>query len=110
MESTFWKGERSVRSFILLYIGPITPPGASLEGWPEWFQSIGDKLVDMGSPMTNGFVVHSDGTTSDTAASFNGYSIIRAEDRDEVLDVVRDHPFLAAGSEYTLEVFDVPRK
>ncbi len=99
-----------MRSFILLYNGPTTPPGASHEGWPEWFESAGDKLVDMGSPMAGGFVIHSDGTTSDTAASFNGYSIIRAEDRDEVLDVVRDHPFLAAGSEYTIEVFDVPRK
>jgi hypothetical protein len=99
-----------MRSFILLYSGPTTPPGASHEGWPEWFQGIGDKLVDMGSPMASGFVIHSDGTTSDTAGSFNGYSIIRAEDRDEALDLVRGHPFLAAGSEYTVEVFDVPRK
>jgi hypothetical protein len=38
------------------------------------------------------------------------YSIIRAEDRDEVLDFVRDPPFLAAGSGYTIEAFDVPRK
>jgi hypothetical protein len=99
-----------MRSFILLYNGPTTPPGASHEGWPEWFQSVGDKLVDTGSPMARGFVIHSDGTTSDTAASFNGYSIIRAEDRDGVLDIVRGHPFLVAGSEYTIEAFDVPRK
>jgi hypothetical protein len=25
-------------SFILLYNVPPTPPGASHEGWPEWFQ------------------------------------------------------------------------
>jgi hypothetical protein len=25
-------------SFILLYNGPATQPGASHEGWPEWFQ------------------------------------------------------------------------
>jgi len=99
-----------VKSFILLYNGPTTPPEVSHEGWPEWFQSIGDKLNDVGSPMANGFVVHSDGTTSDNATSFNGYSIIRAEDRDEVLDVVRDHPFLAVGGQYTIEVFDVPSK
>ena len=86
-----------MKSFILLYSGPKTPLGASHEGWPEWFQGIGDRLVDMGSPMANGFVVHADGTTSDAAASFNGYSIVRANDRDDALERVREHPFLAGG-------------
>jgi YCII-related domain len=97
-------------SFILLYNGPATPLGASHEGWPEWFQRVGEHLVDMGSPMTNGFVVHSDGTTTETAASLNGYSIVRAEDRGEALDLVKDHPFLALGDEYTIEAFEVPNK
>jgi hypothetical protein len=61
---------------MLLYNGPATPPGASHEGWPEWFERARDALVDVGSPMANGFVVHSHGTTSETAASFNGYSIV----------------------------------
>jgi hypothetical protein len=99
-----------MRSVILLYNGPATPPEASHEGWPEWFQRVGDRLVDMGSPMAEGFVIHSDGTTSKTASSLNGYSIIRVEDEREALDLVRSHPFLAPGPEYTIEVFDVPRK
>jgi YCII-related domain len=97
-------------NFILLYNGPKTPPGASHEGWPEWFQRTAHKLVEMGSPMTNGFVVHSDGTTTQTATSLNGYSVIRAEDRDEAVDLVKDHPLLALGDEYTIEVFEVPNK
>jgi hypothetical protein len=99
-----------MRSVILLYRGPARPPGASHEGWPEWFQSLGDRLVDMGSPMANGFVIHSDGTTSEPVSSLNGFSVIRAEDTDEVLDLVKGHPFLELGPEYTIEVFDVPRK
>jgi hypothetical protein len=99
-----------MRSFILLYSGPATPPGASHGGWPEWFQRAGDKLVDVGSPMAGGFVVHPDATTSETAAGFNGYSIVRAEGREQVVDLVRDHPFLALGSDYTIQVFDVRRK
>jgi hypothetical protein len=97
-------------SFMLLYNGPPTPPGASHEGWPEWFRSLGDKLVDKGSPMTAGFVARGDGTTSDEAASLNGYSVIRAQDRDAVRDLLRTHPFLAAGSEYRIDVFEVPGK
>ena len=95
-------------SFMLLYNGPPTAPGASHEGWPEWFQSLGDKLVDKGSPMTSGFVIRGDGTTSDEAASLNGYSVIRAQDRQAVRDLLRTHPFLAAGSEYSIDVFEVP--
>jgi hypothetical protein len=97
-------------SLILLNRGPATPPGASHECWPEWFQRAEDKLVDKGSPMANGFVLHSDGTTTDTATSLNRYSIIRAEDRGEALELLRDHPFLAPGREYTIEVFEVPDK
>jgi hypothetical protein len=97
-------------SFIVLYNGPTTPAGASHEGWPQWFQRAGDNLVDMGSPMTNAFVVHSDGTTTDTATSLNGYSIIRAEDRNAALELVKDHPFLALGGEYAIEAFEVPNK
>lgn len=99
-----------MRSVILLYNGPATPPEASHEGWPEWFQRLGDRLVDMGSPMAEGFVIHSDGTTSETASSLNGYSIIRVEDTREALDLAKSHPFLAGGPEYTIEVLGVPRK
>jgi YCII-related domain len=99
-----------MRSVILLYKGPATPPGASHEAWPEWFESLGDKLVDLGSPMANGFVIHSDGTTSETASSLNGYSVIRVQDEDEARELVKHHPFLALGPDYTIEVFDVPRK
>jgi hypothetical protein len=99
-----------MKSLILLYKGPATPADATHEGWPEWFQSLGDKLVDMGSPMANGFVIRSDGTTAERASSLNGYSVIRVDDEHEALDLVKNHPFLAGGSEYTIEVFDVPRK
>jgi hypothetical protein len=99
-----------MKKFMLLYHGPATRPGASHEGWPEWFQRAGDKLVDMGSPMANGFVVHSDGAPSGGAASLNGYSIVQVGDRGEALDLAKDHPFLALGAEYTIEIFEVPKK
>ena len=95
--------------FLLLYNGPPTPPDASHEGWPEWFDKIGDALVDLGSPMVDGVVVHGDGLTDDRVSSLNGYSIVQAGDRGEALDLLRDHPYLALGGEYTIEVFAVPK-
>jgi hypothetical protein len=98
-----------MKRFLLLYKGPPTPPDASHEGWPEWFKSIGDALVDVGSPARNGVVVHADGSTSDDAIGLNGYSLIQAEGMSEALDLVRDHPLLELG-EWVVEVFEVPKR
>jgi hypothetical protein len=102
--------ELTMMRFLLLYSGPPTPPDASHDGWPEWFSKIGDALVDLGSPTANGFVVHGDGSTSDHPRGLNGYSIVQAEDRGAVLDLVRDHPLLATGSDYTIEIFEAPKR
>jgi hypothetical protein len=101
-----------MKRFLLLYTGPPTPPEGVRphEGWPEWFDNLGEGLVDVGSPMANGFVLHGDGSTSDEASSLNGYTIVQAEDRSQVLDLVRDHPLLALGGDYAIEVFEVPKR
>jgi hypothetical protein len=96
--------------FLLLYSGPPTPPDASHEGWLQWFTKIGDALVDLGSPTANGFVLHGDGSTSDQSTGLNGYSIVQADDRRAALDLLRDHPFVQLGSEYTIQVFEVPKR
>jgi hypothetical protein len=102
--------EEVMKRYLLLYKGPVTPPGASHEGWPEWFAGIGEALVDAGSPMVNGFVVQGDGSVGGDPAYRNGYSVIQAEDRDRVADVLKDHPFLGYGPEYTIEVFEIPKR
>jgi hypothetical protein len=99
-----------MKRFLLLYSGPPAPPGSSHEGWPEWFKKIGEALVDLGSPMANGVVLRADGSTSDETAPLRGYGLIQAGSRDQALELLRDHPLLALGPEYTIEVFEVPRK
>jgi hypothetical protein len=92
----------------LIYSGPPTPPDVTHEGWPEWFRKTGDARVDVGSPAVDGIVLHPDGSTSD-AEGVNGYSMIQAQDRGEALELLKDHPLLAM-DEYTIKVFEVPRK
>ena len=38
----------AMKRFLLLYNGPPTSPQASHEDWPEWFEKVGDALVDVG--------------------------------------------------------------
>jgi hypothetical protein len=99
-----------MKRFLMLYSGPPTPPSASHAGWFEWFRKIGDALVDQGSPMIDGLILHADGSTTDDAAGLRGYGLVQAEDRDAALELVRDHPLFAAGPEYTIELFEVPYK
>lgn len=99
-----------MKRFLLLYSGPPTPPDASHRGWFEWFGRLGDALVDVGSPMTNGTVLRPDGSTSEQAAPLNGFSLIQAADRSAALELVCDHPLLAQGGDYTIEIFEVPKK
>jgi hypothetical protein len=98
-----------MKRFLLLYSGP-PPVSPAHEGWPDWFDEIGDALVDPGSPMRGGFDLRSDGSTSDAAYRPIGYSIVQADDRARVLELLRDHPLWLSGTEYTIQVFEVPRK
>ena len=99
-----------MKKYMLLYKGPATPPGASHEKWPAWFNKIGENLVDIGSPINNRFVLHSDGSKDDSATNFNGYSIIQAENINDVMSLVKDHPFLSLGNgEYSVEIFELPK-
>ena len=97
-------------TYILLYRGATSPSGASHEGWPEWFAQVGEALVDVGSPMFNGHAVRADGALSDRTADLNGYSLVRADDLQAVRELVREHPFLRASNENSIEIFEIPRQ
>jgi hypothetical protein len=98
-----------MKRFLKLYTGPPAPPNASHTGWPQWFSKLGDALVDLGSPTANGFVLHTDGSTREDATGLNGYSVVRARDRQAILGLLCDHPYLAQGGEHTIEVFELPK-
>jgi hypothetical protein len=99
-----------MKKFIPFYKGPPIPPGASHDKWPAWFNQVGENLVDRGSPLQNGFALHGDGSTSDSATNFNGYSIVQAQNRNAVISLVKEHPLLAVGNgEYSIEIFELSR-
>ena len=87
-----------MKRYLVLYKGPPTPPDATHEGWPEWFDGIGDALVEVGSPMKDGVVLHPDGSTSDDATGLRGYCLIQAEEKREALELLGGHPLLRSGS------------
>lgn len=100
--------------FMLLYKGPVTPmekiseeQGKKImDGWKSWMGKVGEALIDIGTPLAPGKAQVDDGKVRD-AIDLSGYSIIEAENIDQALELVKDHPFLSDKTgEFSVEVFE----
>jgi len=76
-----------------------------MEPWMEWAKKCGDKLVDLGTPLGNGKKVEKGGSST-TDSDVNGYSILQAENIDEAVSLLQDHPHLNWVEGCSIEVFE----
>ena len=88
--------------FLITYHGVLdTPPTEEAReemtsAFMKWASSVGDNMVDPGSPLAPSRIVTSTGDSlGDT--EIGGYTIIQADNLDEAVDAVRSHPFLSRG-------------
>lgn len=96
--------------YLLLYKGPATPPGASHDGWPQWFSKTAEALVDAGSRLDGGDSFGPDGHQVPTELDLNGFSIVEASDLDELREVIASHPYLGLSPDHTIEAFEAPNR
>ena len=96
-------------AFLITYHGAMEmPPSAEarekmMSAFMEWAGSVGDKMVDPGSPLGPSKVVTTAGDTDGKATgAVGGYTIINADSLDDAVSAVRSHPFLSRGG--TLQV------
>jgi hypothetical protein len=100
-----------VANFVLAYLGGGMPEGeaaqqAAMEEWMNWFGSLGDKVVDAGSPFGPSSRVASDRAVSDGgAAGLTGYSIISADSLAAANEAAKGCPVLSAGG--SIDVYEV---
>ena len=79
--------------------GPPTSPEAAqqmMAAFRAWVASVGDGMVDPGAPLGAARTVSPSGV-SDGGAGPEGYSVIRADDLDAAVALVKDHPFVVRG-------------
>jgi len=99
-----------VAKFVLAYRGGAMAEGeaamaAAMERWENWFASLGDAVVDWGSPFGPSATVSSDGSVAaSTASALTGYSIITADSLDGAARAARSCPVLEAGG--SVEVYE----
>ena len=78
----------------------------AMDAWMAWFGSLGEAVVDQGSPFSPACsTVSSNGTVSEGSASpLSGYTIISAGSLAEASDKAKGCPVLATGG--SIEVFE----
>ncbi|MGA7419170.1 MAG: hypothetical protein WBW80_14345 [Acidimicrobiales bacterium] len=71
---------------------------AVMTQWMNWFGSLGESVVDAGSPFGPSSTVGPDGTVSDGGNSaLTGYSIVSAASLAEACDKAQGCPVLSSG-------------
>ena len=83
-----------MKKYVFLYYG-FEPPTAEIrKAWSNWFESIGDKIVDSGNPFGIGREITRDGTRelSLDNGAITGYSIINADNIDEAEEIAKGCP------------------
>jgi hypothetical protein len=73
---------------------PNTPE--TMDVWNKWFETLGDKVVDSGNPITSAKMVLKDGQALPEKNDIIGYSIVKANSLDEAVLMAKDNPLASA--------------
>lgn len=83
-----------MKNYVLTYHSTQTAPPEpeALDTWNAWFETLGDKVVDSGNPITSAKMVLKDGKASEEKDDLIGYSIVKAESLEEVVEMAKSNP------------------
>lgn len=78
---------------------------AEMNKWKEWMEKVGSGMVDMGAPLGSTVKLTKDGS-SEEKSNVVGYSILQAENMDEVKKLLEGHPHLGMPGSCEIEVHE----
>jgi len=87
-----------MKKFIIFHYGFETPTSEIMDAWSKWFASIGDKIVDPGSPLGPGKEISRSGTKELPLGmeSLTGYTVINAGDMSEAEKIAKSCPMISS--------------
>ena len=87
-----------MKKFVFFHYGFETPTQEIKEAWGKWFASIGDRIVDSGSPLGPGREITPTGTKELPLGreSLTGYSIIKADSLDDAEKLLKGCPMITS--------------
>ena len=77
-----------------------------MKPWLAWKESMGDKLIDFGSPLMGGIRLLPDGSSEMSKKDVTGYSIIQANDMAEAKDLLKNSPHLTWVEGCSIELYE----
>jgi hypothetical protein len=98
--------KKSGKKFLIIYHAPLdamartaspTPEqqAAGMALWMAWAEKCGSKIVDLGLPLVNGKKIATSGSQSPSTKEIVGYSVLQAENWDELLYLLEGHPHIS---------------
>lgn len=87
-----------MKKFVFIHYGFEMPTPEIMDAWGKWFASIGDKIVDPGSPLGPGKEISRSGTKDLPMGteSVTGYVVINAENMEEAEKIARSCPIITS--------------
>ena len=85
-----------MKKFVILHYGFEMPTPEIMEAWSKWFASLGDRMVDPGSPLGTGKEISRSGTKELPVGrkSLTGYTVIHAKDIAEAEQMAKSCPMI----------------
>ena len=104
-----------MKKFLVLYFSSISAQEQmdvspeekekGMEPWLAWMEKVDKGLVDGGSPLVTGMRYTKD-DTSHSKMNLNGYSILQAENWQDLEELVKGHPHFMI-PDASIEVFEM---
>ena len=87
-----------MKKFVIFHYGFETPTPQIMDAWNKWFASIGDKIVDPGSPLGPGREISRPGTKDLPmgSESLTGYTVINADSMDAAEQIAKGCPMITS--------------
>jgi hypothetical protein len=87
-----------MKKFVIFHYGYETPTKEIMDAWSKWFASIGDKMVDPGSPLGPGKEISRSGTKELPMGleSLTGYTVINARSLEEAEKIAKSCPMITS--------------
>lgn len=97
-----------MKNFIYLYRSTqtVAPTKEGLEAFAAWYESLGDKVIDGGSPIKRGSqAVIANGKSQPGDDTIIGYAIVKANSLDEAVEMAMGNP-LADADGASIQVYE----
>jgi hypothetical protein len=110
--------KQSGKRFLIIYHAPMEAMAQTMNSspeemeagmamWRDWAKRAGKRLADLGAPLSNGRRIHPNGASGPSTKEVSGYSLIQADNWEEVLALLSGHPHISGWHpDATIEVHE----